>query len=558
MIGNDKIKSISVLADLLARVRVDKKKIVLCYGVFDTLHIGHIRYFEDARRMGDILVVIIIADRYVDKGLSLPTFAESIRAEAVASLNSVDYVAINQSSRVEDILRVLCPDVYVKGLESKKIDQEGSIDRVKEVLHEINATLAYTENIVFNSTDLINRYLSNLPDEINEYLRFFRKRYKLDEVLQILDKMSSLNVLVIGDTILDEYQYCDVIGKSSKDPTLAMKYMSKDIFAGGVLAVANHVANFAKKVQLVTVLGERDSFEEFIRSQLHPGISPYFVVQPNAPTMIKRRFIDGYSINKLFEIYVMDDSGLPKGQDIKLCTWVKDCLQEYDLVIAADFGHGTISNNMVQTLVDYSKFLAVNTQANAGNRGFHTISRYPSVDYACIAEHELRLETRVQNGNLWPIMDEIVKKLGCSQLVVTRGRNGCAVIDKNGGFLQVPAFAKKTVDRVGAGDAFLSISSLAAVQGIPNEVLGFIGNVVGALAVEILGNKKSIDKLNVKEYVSSLMKIPIINNWKRRNKQFPESSFFQLEVDPPMEQLPDIRVYSDSGRFSKDSILKEH
>ena len=79
-----------------------------------------------------------------------------------------------------------------------------------------------------------------------------------------------LNVLVIGDTILDEYRYCDVIGKSSKDPALAVKYQSHDLFAGGVLAVANHVANFANKVRLVTVLGDHDSHEKFIRSQLHP------------------------------------------------------------------------------------------------------------------------------------------------------------------------------------------------------------------------------------------------------------------------------------------------
>jgi sugar/nucleoside kinase (ribokinase family) len=153
-----------------------------------------------------------------------------------------------------------------------------------------------------------------------------------------------------------------------------------------------------------------------------------------------------------------------------------------------------------------ARFLSVNTQANAGNRGLHTITRYPRADYVCIAEHELRLETRTQNGNIRSQMDITAEKLGCSQFVVTRGRKGCAVCDESGGFVQVPAFAQNVVDRVGAGDAFLAITSLASVQGAENEILGFIGNVVGSLAVEVLGNKKPIDKLSVQKYIVSLMK----------------------------------------------------
>ena len=123
----------------------------------------------------------------------------------------------------------------------------GKIGREAEVVREIGATLAFADDIVFSSTNLINRYLSDFPEEVKNYLQLFRSRYKLDDVLQVLDKMSSLNVLVVGDTILDEYQYCSAIGKSSKDPVLALKYHSHDLFAGGVLAVAN----FADKVKLV-------------------------------------------------------------------------------------------------------------------------------------------------------------------------------------------------------------------------------------------------------------------------------------------------------------------
>jgi bifunctional ADP-heptose synthase (sugar kinase/adenylyltransferase) len=444
----------------------------------------------------------------VDKGPHRPAFTEALRAEAIASLTCVDHVAINQWATAEETLRLLRPNLYVKGSEFKNTasDMTGKIRKEEQVIHEIGASLVFTEDIVFSSSNLINRFFSNFSDEMNEYLSVFRQRYRLQEILAVLDRMASLNVLVLGDTILDEYQYCEAIGKSSKDPVLAVKYKSNDLFAGGVLAIANHVANFAKSVQLVTVLGEQNSYEEFIRSQLQPNISPYFVFRPGAPTLIKRRFVEGYSLNKLFEVYVMDDSGLSPQENGRVCDWFAEHIANYDLVIAADFGHGTIGKEMIRTLINHSKFLAVNTQANAGNRGFNTISRYPHADYVCLAEHEVRLETRNLSGPLRPIMEEMVKKINCQRFVVTRGRKGAYVSDNQGEFIAVPSFAQNVVDRVGAGDAFFALTSLAAVQKVSIEILGFIGNAMGSLAVEILGNKKPVDKLSIQKYITSLMK----------------------------------------------------
>jgi rfaE bifunctional protein nucleotidyltransferase chain/domain len=508
MTGREKNKTLDQLADILDSCRREKKRIVHCHGVFDLLHIGHIRYLEQARKMGDTLIVTVTPDRYVDKGPGRPAFTEALRAEAIASLNCVDYVAVNEWPTAEETLRLLKPDVYVKGSEFKNTgsDMTGKIAREEQVVREIGATLAFTEDIVFSSSNLINRYFSNLPDEINEYLSLFRQRYKLADLLQVIERMKNLKVLVVGDTILDEYQYCDAIGKSSKDPVLALKYQSHDLFAGGVLAVANHVASFADSVQLLTVLGEQDSHEEFIRSQLYPNIKACFIYQQGAPTLIKRRFIEGYSLNKLFEVYVMNDSGLSPQRDSAACDWIQNEIGGYDLVIAADFGHGMISHDMVQTLVNGSNFLAVNTQANAGNRGFNTITRYPRTDYACIAEHEIRLESRNLRGALRPIMDEMVQKLGCRQFVVTTGRKGAMVASQEDGFVIVPSFAHNIVDRVGAGDAFFAVSSLASVQRVSDELLGFIGNAAGSLAVEIVGNKKPIDKMSMQKYITSLMK----------------------------------------------------
>ena len=165
---NNKTKEIEELARELAILRDQGKKIVHCHGVFDLLHIWHIRYLEQARGMGDVLVVTITPDRFVDKGPHRPAFTETLRVEALASLSLVDYVAINKWPTAEETLRLLRPHIYVKGSEFKNTsgDMTGKIAQEERVVQEIGATLALTEDIVFSSTNLINRYLSNFPQEI--------------------------------------------------------------------------------------------------------------------------------------------------------------------------------------------------------------------------------------------------------------------------------------------------------------------------------------------------------------------------------------------------------
>jgi len=400
----DKIKSIDELATITAGLRQAGTTLVHCHGVFDLLHIGHIRYFEQARRLGDILLVTLTPDRFVDKGPQRPAFPEQLRAEAIASLAGVDYIAINEWPTAEETLRRLRPHFYVKGSEFKGIsdDRTGKIGKEKEVADELGITVAFADDIVFSSSNLINRYLSTFSEEVDSYLQLLRRRYSLDDVLTVLDRMADLKILVMGDTIIDEYQYCEAIGKSSKDPTLALRYQSSDLFAGGVLAVANHVAHFVRTLDLITVIGGIDSQELFIRRHLRHNIAPTFLVQPQSPTTVKRRFVDGYSFNKLLEIYVMDDSGLDETQTQALHELLDDRLTGYDLVIAADFGHGAINPATRELLAGKAPFLAVNTQANAGNRGFHTISKYPRAHYACIARHELGCLLRGQRHGRGP------------------------------------------------------------------------------------------------------------------------------------------------------------
>lgn len=110
-----KIKTLGEMAHLMALRRHAAKSWVLCHGVFDGIHPGHLRHLEWAKQQGDILVVSVTPDHAVQKGAGRPHFNHEYRLQLVASLNCVDYTVLNDSVDAVGVLSELQPDVYVKG-----------------------------------------------------------------------------------------------------------------------------------------------------------------------------------------------------------------------------------------------------------------------------------------------------------------------------------------------------------------------------------------------------------------------------------------------------------
>ena len=491
------------LAHVLELLRKQGKRIVLCHGVFDLLHIGHIRYLRQAREHGDMLVVTVTPDKYVDKGPHRPAFTETLRAEAVASLDCVDFVAINAWPTAENTLRMLRPDVYAKGAEFKNLeDAEGKIAKENAVANEVGTEVLFVEDIVFSSSNLINQYFSSLTEDCKQYLDMFRQRYSLGTVLEYLDRMRSLNVLVVGDIILDEYINCSPLGASSKDPVLAVHYLSQNIFAGGSAAIANQIAQHAKTVTLCATIGN-DNKEEFIRKNLAPNVVFCPIIRDDAPTVLKQRVIVDYSFQKLLEIYHMGQSLMHKKHEDDLLSHVEYFITNHDIVVAADFGHGCINSCIVEALCS-ALFLAVNTQSNAGNRGNHTIGKYSKADFISLAHHEIEMEYRNSCLSTGEMMSDLKRRLSSHTILVTEGIQGCAVMQED--FIRAPSFAVNAVDMIGAGDALFSVASLGAALDFPAEMIAFLGNISGALAVGNIGNAKVISRQSMDKFVTAILK----------------------------------------------------
>lgn len=505
--AKNKIVTLEELAKICKDLKAKGKTIAQCHGCFDLLHPGHIKHFEAAKRGADVVVVTITPDRFVNKGPGRPVFPEQLRMESIAAMQAVDYVALNHWPTATETIKMLKPNYYVKGQDYKdraKDITKGIYDE-EAAVKSVGGEIMFTEEPTFSSSSLINAHFSPHSGKTQDFVNQLKKRYSADKISKEIDKMEKLKVMVIGDTIIDEYHYCTPLGKSSKSPTISSIFMRAETFAGGVLAIANHLEQFAGDVKLVTVLGKKDTQQGIIKETLSPGVDAKFFMRDDGPTNTKRRYLDRYMNIKLFEVTFMNDHFINEKLEKEILAYLKKEMPKYDVVLVADFGHGFITPNIIKYIESAGKYVAVNAQTNSNNYGFNYITKYKNIGYISIDEKELRLPFGDNYGNVEDLVKELQKVTKAKKIQITLGQEGSLWCEK-GKICRAPAFARSVKDSVGAGDAVLSVTALCAYMDTPPEVASFIGNCVGALAVEIIGNAHPVYKKDLLRFIQHFLK----------------------------------------------------
>jgi len=506
----DKIKSFKELQEILENERKKGCRIVQCHGVFDLLHPGHIRHFKAAKAQGDKLVVSLTPDRFVNKGPGRPAFNEMLRMESIAALQVVDYVVLNDSPDAISAIEKIRPAFYVKGIEyaDHKADVTGKISQEAKAVQENGGQIYYTDDIVFSSSSLINRYFDALPPECVKFVDQIKSEHRLEEIINQIESLKDLRVLVIGDAIIDEYQYSEPMGQTGKGHHQVAKCLDKEVFLGGSLIIANHLAQFSNHVTLLSAIGRNCPYGSFIKTTLDTRIKQELTYLDDTSTLIKKRYVlkDGKSLSKLFETYSGQEKGLDSKQTAKIVQFLSAHAREYDLVLAADFGNGFTNLPIIQAISEVPTFLAVNTQTNSGNRGYNTITNYHRADYISLNEPELRLAAQDKTSSLEGIAEDITTIMNCKGISITRGVNGVLCLPQQGEPIAIPAFATQSIDRIGAGDAYFSLSSLCLSKKFPLRLAGFIGTLAAAMSIQMIGNQEPIRKEALLKYLMRIMK----------------------------------------------------
>ena len=330
-----------------------------------------------------------------------------------------------------------------------------------------------------------------------------REKFDFEGFEKKLDSLKNLNVFIIGDCVIDQYVFVDPKGRAMKDPILSTRFKSEESYAGGVLAVANHISSYVEKSKLVTLIGNQNSQLNFIKNSLSQNIELKTFVKEDSPTTIKRRYIDSYKNNKLFKVEYMNDFPLSDILSHEIENYLCEELPKYDLVITLDYDHGFINENIRNILQEKSKFLSLNSQVNSANIGYNYVNKYQRADFITMNDQELRLPLMMKFEDFEEVIYKFHEKFEYDNFLVTLGKAGC-IFHKDGTNYSSQILTEKLIDTVGAGDAVFAIMSLFAYSKLDNESMPFIANCVGGIDANILGNKEFVTKDKLLNFIREI------------------------------------------------------
>jgi rfaE bifunctional protein kinase chain/domain/rfaE bifunctional protein nucleotidyltransferase chain/domain len=504
----EKIKNLEELPTLFSDLRSKGKKIVHCHGVFDLLHVGHIKHFKEAKTFGDILVVSITPDEFVNKGPSRPAFSTSLRLEVLSELESIDYVVANKWPTAEEIIKIIQPNVYCKGPDYKNHsdDLTGKITEEEGAVNSFGGKIVYTDDITFSSSSLLNKFGNIYSKEKELLIRNIADKYSFEMIQKKIDELSKLKILVIGEAIIDQYVFCEALGKSGKEPVLVLRDLETQEYLGGSLAIARHLSSFCETVSVLSFLGKDNEYKSFIESNIEENIHLNFFNKSDSPTILKRRFVDCIDRKKLLGVYSINDDMLNESQEAKFIQSYDKLSKEHDLVIVADYGHGVITPKIAEHISNSDKFVSLNAQVNAANIGTHNIRKYHNVNCLVINESELRHELRQRDGDVEEMAATLKEMISSKFIAVTQGKNGVFLINSNKNPERCPGFAAQVIDKIGSGDALLALLSACLYRNFDEKLSLFIGSLAAAQSVESVGNSVPVSKLKLLKTISHLLK----------------------------------------------------
>ena len=469
--------------------KIKKKKVVLCHGVFDVVHPGHIRHLAFAKTRADILVVSITHDKFVSKGVYRPHVPHYIRAANLAAFEMVDYVIIDHNKYSHGIIKALKPNYFAKGFEY-------SAKNFKATEEENIIVKKYGGEMIFTPGDIVyssSKFLENEKPTLKfEKLLVYMKVAKLsfNDLKKIIHDFKKFKILVVGDTIIDKFTYTNLIGGQTKTPTFSVVKTKEVDFAGGAAVVAKHIKSTGARVSFATLTGN-DLYKNYLINEMKKNkIDLELIVDKSRPTTIKNAIINnGY---RLLKLDTLDNSPIKRSELLKFKNIIKKFKNH--AVIFSDFRHGIFNKETIEVLagaINKKIFKVADTQVASrwGN-----IADFKNFDLITPNEKEARFSLADQDSTVNKLTEELYGTSKYKNIILKLGSKGIFSVDrtnkdfeKHQGF-SLDSFAENIVDPVGSGDALLSYSTLAMLSTSNLLAASIIGSFAAACACEKDGN----------------------------------------------------------------------
>jgi rfaE bifunctional protein kinase chain/domain len=358
-----------------------------------------------------------------------------------------------------------------------------------EVIQAYGGEIIFTPgDIVYSSSNLINL----APPAIKlEKLQILMERNGItfDKLRRTLDAMEGRRVHVVGDTIVDSYTHCAMIGGQTKTPTMSVLFERKVDYVGGAAIVAKHLAAAGGRVTFSTVLGD-DAYRGFVVDDLEQaGIDVRVVVDKSRPTVNKNAIVvGGY---RLLKVDTLDNRSISD----QILEDITQAVQQVptDAVVFSDFRHGMFNRRTIPELVQavpQGCFRVADSQVASrwGN-----ITDFQDFDLITPNEREARFALGDQDSGIRPLASNLYDAARCKLLILKLGERGVlACCNSNheslDSFFVIDSFVDRLVDAVGAGDALLAYATLALLTDRDAAVATILGTMAAAVECECDGN----------------------------------------------------------------------
>lgn len=459
-------------------------KVVFVSGNFNIVHPGHLRLLRYAKGLAEILVVGVYSD-----SLKFGAFIkENHRLEVIEATSWVD-VSFILDEKPEAFIKELKPDFVVKGTE-----HEERVNPEAEVLKTYGGTLIFSSgDIVFSSKDLLeaefNKVSSDVIKKPLEYLK--RHNISLIDLKEYVEKFKSLKVLVIGETIIDEYIDCEALGMSQEEPVIAVMPDFRKKFLGGAAIVASHARGLGAEVDFFSVLGKDDGYEYTVEELKNYGVNHFLFKDETRPSIIKQRFrVDEKTLLKVSNLR---QHPISKSIQKEILSQLVNRLEGKNVIVFADFNYGMLPQFMVDRIIRECQkrniMIAADSQASSQ---IGDVSRYKHAALLCPTEREARLALNDYDSGLVVLCEKLRNRSKGQNILLTLGREGLLIhaAHKKDGWLtdRLPAFNKVPKDIAGAGDSLFISAALSLC--VDNNIwkAAYIGSLAAGIQISRLGN----------------------------------------------------------------------
>ena len=483
-----KVKTLEELAKLIG-ARPREKKVIMCHGTFDVVHPGHIRHLLYAKSKGDILVASLTCDDHIHKAHFRPFVPEDLRAINLAALEMVDYVIIDRNPTPLDNLNLLQPDYFAKGYEYVENGVHPKTQEELKVLNGYGGELLFTPgDIVYSSSALIESAPPNIS--VEKLLALMEaENLTFDDLRAALDNFGGKRVHVVGDTIVDSYTVCTMIGGQTKTPTISVRFEEQTDFCGAAAVVAKHLKAAGADVIFSTVLGD-DAYKSFVLDDLKShGIDCRAIIDKSRPTTNKNAIVaEGY---RLLKIDRLDNRSISDKILLQLRKQISST--QADAVVFSDFRHGIFNPQTIPSLIasipkDVFRVADSQVASRWGN-----ILDFEGFDLLTPNEREARFSLGDQDSVVRPLAYKLYKRAKCRTLILKLGNRGILTHrnrpkDDPRMFITIDSFVDNLVDAVGSGDAMLAYATLVMLATGNEVTASIIGSFAAAVECEKDGN----------------------------------------------------------------------